>query len=85
MVLEMKEPLLLSKFTGFKVPKVPHKIVRTNSQDPAGRLHAYMQVISPVHVQRNSALSSVRSDPSITSVSIHILQPNGCTCIYGFF
>ncbi|KAK1384325.1 MUTL [Heracleum sosnowskyi] len=50
--------------SGSKVPKVPHKIVRTNSQDPAGRLHAYMQVKSPVHVQRNNALASV-SDRSL--------------------
>ncbi|KAL8125140.1 DNA mismatch repair protein MLH1 [Apium graveolens] len=47
--------------SGFKVPKLPHKIVRTNSQDPAGRLHAYMQVKSPVHVQRNNILATVRS------------------------
>lgn len=42
------------------MPKVPHKIVRTDSQDPAGRLHAYMHVKSPVHVERNNALASVR-------------------------
>ncbi|WOH00519.1 hypothetical protein DCAR_0519884 [Daucus carota subsp. sativus] len=47
--------------SGFKMPKVPHKIVRTDSQDPAGRLHAYMHIKSPVHVERNSALASVRS------------------------
>lgn len=47
--------------SGFKVPKVPQKIVRTDSLDPAGRLHAYMQVKSPVNVERNNALAYVRS------------------------
>lgn len=54
------ELLLSLKFTGFKVPKVPQKIVRTDSLDPAGRLHAYMQVKSPVNVERNNALAYVR-------------------------
>lgn len=48
--------------SGSILPKVPvHKIVRTDSQDPAGRLHAYLQVKPPIHLEGNNALASVRS------------------------
>ncbi|KAI8526584.1 hypothetical protein RHMOL_Rhmol12G0007500 [Rhododendron molle] len=48
--------------SGTKSQKVPvHKMVRTDSQDPAGRLHAYLQV-NPSSLQEKSAsLTSVRS------------------------
>ncbi|KAG5520373.1 hypothetical protein RHGRI_033073 [Rhododendron griersonianum] len=48
--------------SGMKSQKVPvHKMVRTDSQDPAGRLHAYLQV-NPSSLQEKSAsLTSVRS------------------------
>ncbi|XP_057793659.1 DNA mismatch repair protein MLH1 isoform X2 [Salvia miltiorrhiza] len=47
---------------GTKPQKVPvHKMVRTDSQDPAGRLHAYMQVKHSSQMQGNSCLASVRS------------------------
>lgn len=60
--------VLAIKFTNFwpcllgmKSQKVPvHKMVRTDSQDPAGRLHAYLQV-NPSSLQEKSAsLTSVR-------------------------
>ncbi|XP_058194713.1 DNA mismatch repair protein MLH1 isoform X1 [Rhododendron vialii] len=48
--------------SGTKSQRVPvHKMVRTDSQDPAGRLHAYLQV-NPSSLQEKSAsLTSVRS------------------------
>ncbi|KAI3464318.1 hypothetical protein Pfo_020981 [Paulownia fortunei] len=49
-------------FVGSKSQKVPvHKMVRTDSQDPAGRLHAYLQVKPSSQLQGNSCLASVRS------------------------
>ncbi|KAL9229052.1 hypothetical protein vseg_004568 [Gypsophila vaccaria] len=45
-----------------KSEKVPvHKMVRTDSQDPAGRLHAYMQVKPSTQLAINGSLSSIRS------------------------
>ncbi|KAI3767573.1 hypothetical protein L2E82_17796 [Cichorium intybus] len=42
--------------------KLPvNKMVRTDSQDPSGRLHAYLQVKPSRHHQTNSALHSLRS------------------------
>ncbi|KAL6318206.1 hypothetical protein AAG906_035712 [Vitis piasezkii] len=42
--------------------KIPvHKIVRTDSQDPAGRLHAYLQVKPQSHLGKESDLTVVRS------------------------
>ncbi|KAL1533855.1 DNA mismatch repair protein [Salvia divinorum] len=47
---------------GTKPQKVPvHKMVRTDSQDPAGRLDAYMQSTQSSQMQRNSCLASMRS------------------------
>ncbi|KAL8231011.1 hypothetical protein R6Q57_000789 [Mikania cordata] len=40
-----------------------YKMVRTDLQDPSGRLHAYMQVKPSRHLERNYGLSSLR--PSI--------------------
>ncbi|PHT88228.1 DNA mismatch repair protein MLH1 [Capsicum annuum] len=47
--------------SGIKSQKVPHKMVRTDTLDPSGRLHAYMQMKPPSISERGSFLSSVRS------------------------
>ncbi|XP_044464163.1 DNA mismatch repair protein MLH1 isoform X2 [Mangifera indica] len=47
---------------GPKSQKVPmHKMVRTDSSDPAGRLHAYLQTKPHNHLAEKSSLSAVRS------------------------
>ncbi|RVW37800.1 DNA mismatch repair protein MLH1 [Vitis vinifera] len=49
------------KLSGSRSQKVPvHKIVRTDSQDPAGRLHAYLQVKPQSHLGKESDLTVVR-------------------------
>lgn len=49
--------------TASKSQKVPvRKMVRTDSSDPAGRLHAYMQVKPSTQLERNASLNSVRWD-----------------------
>lgn len=46
---------------GSRSQKVPvHKVVRTDSQDPAGRLHAYLQVKPQSHLGKESDLTVVR-------------------------
>ncbi|KAL6512140.1 DNA mismatch repair protein [Orobanche gracilis] len=48
--------------SGSKSHKVPvQKMVRTDSQDPAGRLHAYLPVKLSGQLQGSSSLASVRS------------------------
>ncbi|KAK8591783.1 hypothetical protein V6N13_031813 [Hibiscus sabdariffa] len=48
--------------SGSKSQKVPvHKIVRTDSSDPAGRLHAYLYSNTQKHLERDSSLTAVRS------------------------
>ncbi|KAL0360020.1 UNVERIFIED_CONTAM: DNA mismatch repair protein MLH1 [Sesamum radiatum] len=48
--------------SGSKSQKVPvQKMVRTDSQDPAGRLHAYLQVTPSSQLQGSSRLASIRS------------------------
>ncbi|KAL8059951.1 hypothetical protein ABFX02_03G121000 [Erythranthe guttata] len=48
--------------SGLKSQKVPvRKMVRTDSQDPAGRLHAYLQVKPSSQLQGTSCLATVRS------------------------
>ncbi|KAE8733459.1 DNA mismatch repair protein MLH1 [Hibiscus syriacus] len=48
--------------SGSKSQKVPvHKIVRTDSSDPAGRLHAYLYNNTQKHLERDSTLTAVRS------------------------
>ncbi|XP_051123536.1 DNA mismatch repair protein MLH1 isoform X2 [Andrographis paniculata] len=48
--------------SGSKLQKIPvNKMVRIDSQDPAGRLHAYLQVKQPTQQQGGSRLTSVRS------------------------
>lgn len=50
------------KLSGSRSQKVPvHKVVRTDSQDPAGRLHAYLQVKPQSHLGKESDLTVVRS------------------------
>ncbi|XP_057531841.1 DNA mismatch repair protein MLH1 isoform X2 [Amaranthus tricolor] len=45
-----------------KSQKVPvRKMVRTDASDPAGRLHAYMQVKPSTQLDRNASLNSIRS------------------------
>lgn len=47
---------------GSRSQKVPeHKLVRTDSLDPAGRLHAYLRVKSLSHLEKDSDLTAVRS------------------------
>ncbi|XP_058721996.1 DNA mismatch repair protein MLH1-like [Vicia villosa] len=47
---------------GSRAPKVPvNKFIRTDSLDPAGRLHAYMQVMPSGQQEKNVTLSAVRS------------------------
>ncbi|CAN4112894.1 unnamed protein product [Withania somnifera] len=47
--------------SGMKSQTVPHKMVRTDTLDPSGRLHAYMQMKRPSNSERGSCLSSLRS------------------------
>lgn len=48
-------------FSGPKSQKVPvHKMVRTDSSDPAGRLHAYLKAKPPSHCEMLTRLASVR-------------------------
>ncbi|KAK6257972.1 hypothetical protein QUC31_001431 [Theobroma cacao] len=48
--------------SGSKSQKVPvHKMVRTDSSDPAGRLHAYLYKKPQNHLEMNSSLTAVRS------------------------
>uniref|UniRef100_A0A5B7C0A9 Putative MUTL isoform 1 n=1 Tax=Davidia involucrata TaxID=16924 RepID=A0A5B7C0A9_DAVIN len=57
-----KDSSISPSATGSKSQKVPvHKMVRTDSLVPAGRLHAYLQVKPPSNLERNSGLTSVRS------------------------
>lgn len=52
------------ELTGSKSQKVPvHKMVRTDSSDPAGRLHSYLYMKPQKHLETNSSLTAVRSDP----------------------
>ncbi|XP_058744290.1 DNA mismatch repair protein MLH1-like [Vicia villosa] len=47
---------------GSRAPKAPvNKFIRTDSLDPAGRLHAYMQVMPSGQLEKNVTLSAVRS------------------------
>ncbi|XP_021898319.1 DNA mismatch repair protein MLH1 [Carica papaya] len=56
-------PLVSGKASsGLKSQKVPvHKMVRTDSSDPAGRLNAYLQTKATNHLGRTSSLNAVRS------------------------
>lgn len=46
---------------GSRSQKVPvNKLVRTDSLDPAGRLHAYMQVMTDGCLEKNVTLNAVR-------------------------
>lgn len=48
-------------FSGPKYQKVPvNKMVRTDSSDPAGRLHAYLKAKPPSHSETLTRLASVR-------------------------
>ncbi|XP_052727260.1 DNA mismatch repair protein MLH1 isoform X3 [Vigna angularis] len=48
--------------TGSRPLKVPvHKMVRTDSLDPAGRLHAYTQITSDRNLEMSASLNAVRS------------------------
>lgn len=48
--------------TGSRSLKVPvHKLVRTDSLDPVGRLHAYTRIKSDVHLEKSASLNAVRS------------------------
>nr|KYP45567.1 DNA mismatch repair protein Mlh1 [Cajanus cajan] len=48
--------------TGSRSLKVPvHKLVRTDSLDPVGRLHAYTRIKSDGHLEKSASLNAVRS------------------------
>lgn len=52
---------VLLQLIGFKSQKIPvHKMVRTDSSDPAGRLHAYMQAKPGGTLEKNPSLAAVR-------------------------
>ncbi|KAL1357927.1 DNA mismatch repair protein MLH1 isoform X1 [Arachis hypogaea] len=51
-----------SFFLGSRSQKVPvHKLVRTDSLDPAGRLHAYIQTKLDGHLEKRATLNAVRN------------------------
>lgn len=57
----LKSLVFICILVGTKPLKVPvHKMVRTDSQDPAGRLHAYLHVKHSSQMQGKSCLASVR-------------------------
>ncbi|RZC18352.1 DNA mismatch repair protein MLH1 [Glycine soja] len=57
-----KEVNLSPMPTGSRLLKVPvHKLVRTDSLDPAGRLHAYTQIMSDRHLEKSASLNAIRS------------------------
>ncbi|XP_042987165.1 DNA mismatch repair protein MLH1 isoform X2 [Carya illinoinensis] len=57
-----KDPNFSPSPSGSKSQKVPvHKMVRTDSLDPAGRLHAYLQVKPCGPLENNPSLTAVRS------------------------
>lgn len=46
---------------GSRSQKVPvNKLVRTDSLDPVGRLHAYTQIMSDGHLEKSASLNAVR-------------------------
>ncbi|KAL3026511.1 hypothetical protein AAZX31_04G235000 [Glycine max] len=56
-----KEVNLSPMPTGSRLLKVPvHKLVRTDSLDPAGRLHAYTQIMSDRHLEKSASLNAIR-------------------------
>ncbi|KAL2924935.1 DNA mismatch repair protein MLH1 [Bienertia sinuspersici] len=58
----LSEPVASGRIAASKSQKVPvQKMVRIDSLDPAGRLHAYMQVKPSTQLERNASLNSVRS------------------------
>ncbi|KAH7833211.1 hypothetical protein Vadar_004148 [Vaccinium darrowii] len=60
--VSIKDPQTKPSASGMKSQKVPvHKMVRTDSLDPAGRMHAYLQVNPSSHQENNATLTSVRS------------------------
>ncbi|KAF1876531.1 hypothetical protein Lal_00021245 [Lupinus albus] len=57
-----KEVNLSPTTPGSRSQKVPvHKLVRTDSLDPAGRLHAYVQTKLDGHIEKTASLNAVRS------------------------
>uniref|UniRef100_A0A803M525 DNA mismatch repair protein S5 domain-containing protein n=1 Tax=Chenopodium quinoa TaxID=63459 RepID=A0A803M525_CHEQI len=57
-----KDSLSSPPASASKSQKIPvQKMVRTDALDPAGRLHAYMQVKPSTQLERNASLNSVRS------------------------
>ncbi|KAI4331770.1 hypothetical protein L6164_016727 [Bauhinia variegata] len=57
-----KEANLSPLPSGSKSQKVPvHKMVRTDSLDPSGRLHAYTQNQFHGHLEKSASLSAIRS------------------------
>ncbi|KAK7334438.1 hypothetical protein VNO80_26195 [Phaseolus coccineus] len=57
-----KEVNLSPMPTGSRSSKVPiHKMVRTDSLDPAGRLHAYTKITSDRNLEKSASLNAIRS------------------------
>lgn len=64
-----------NKLIGPKSQKVPvHKMVRTDSLDPAGRLHHYLQAKPSGPLENNPSLTAVRQD--LFLVYLHLLYTN---------
>ncbi|KAJ7964618.1 DNA mismatch repair protein Mlh1 [Quillaja saponaria] len=57
-----KDSILNPSQSGSKLQKIPvYKMVRTDSSDPAGRLHAYVQTNPHGQLGRTASLTAVRS------------------------
>ncbi|KAK4256291.1 hypothetical protein QN277_009176 [Acacia crassicarpa] len=72
-----KEANLSPLVLGSKSQKIPvHKMVRTDSLNPSGRLHAYMETQPSGHLDKSASLTAVRSSvrqrrhPNDSSVNI---------------
>lgn len=58
---------------GSRLLKVPvHKLVRTDSLDPAGRLHAYTQIMSDRHLEKSASLNAIRWFPYASFTFLYI-------------
>lgn len=60
---------------GSRSLKVPvHKMVRTDSSDPAGRLHAYTKITSDRNLEKSASLNAVRWFPYISFTLLYLLS-----------
>jgi len=60
---------------GSRSLKVPvNKMVRTDSLDPAGRLHAYTQITSDRNLGMSASLNAVRWFPYISFTFVYLTE-----------